>query len=277
MIDQILACMAMAQEDPENQRIQTRHRMRLVETWGVEDGDRILEIGCGQGDTTAVLAYTVGESGFVHGIDLAEPGYGSPVSVGESAKFLMNSMLGSRIQMDFDFDFLKEDAGLESKGYDVVVLSHSSWYLKSHDQLLAIFQKARKIADRVCFAEADLRIEQLEQVPHLLAVLIQAQIEAFKETSRANIRTLVGREDAIRLMERAGWRIVEEDRIVEPELQDGEWEIQYTLHEVLQEAVYMKGLPEKWGDLMQSMGELLQHFESKEMAAPLGSFILIGE
>ena len=131
--------------------------------------------------------------------------------------------------------------------------------------------------ERVCFAEADLRIEQMEQVPHLLAVLIQAQIEAFKETSRANIRTLVGREDAIRLMERAGWRIVDEDRIVEPELQDGEWEIQYTLHEVLQEAEYMEGLPEKWGDLMQSMGELLQHFESKKMAAPLGSFILIGE
>lgn len=277
MIDQILACMAMAQEDPEMQRIQTRHRMRLVETWGIEEGDRILEIGCGQGDTTAVLAHMVGESGFVHGIDLADPEYGSPVSIGESAEFLKRSELGPRIQMDFNFDFLKEDARLEEDGYDLVVLSHSSWYLKSQDQLLAILQKARKIADRICFAEADLRIERFEQVAHMLAVLIQAQVEVFKANSASNIRTLVGREDAIRLMERAGWRIVEEGQIEEPELQDGEWEVQYTLHEVMQEVTTMEDLPEKWGDLLQSLGELLACFERQKMAAPLGSFILIGE
>ena len=277
MIDEILAAMALAQEDRDNQRIQTRHRIKLVETFGIEEGDHILEIGCGQGDTTAVLAYMAGESGFVHGIDLADPDYGSPISVSESATFLMKSDLGSNVQMDFNFDFLEEDAPLEAEGYDVVVLSHSSWYLKSHDQLLAILQKARKVANRICFAEADLRIDRMEQVPHLLSVLIQAQVEVFKKNSHANIRTLVGREDAIRVMERAGWRIVEEDRIEEPELQDGEWEIQYTLHEVMQEARGMDGLPEKWGDLIQSMGELLQHFESGEVADSLGSFILIGE
>lgn len=277
MIDQILQCMSMGHSYPEIQRIQTRHRMRLAETWGIEEGDRILEIGCGQGDTTAVLAYLVGESGFVHGIDLADPDYGSPVSVGESAKFLMKSNLGSRIQMDFNFDFLTKEAPVKTEGYDVVVLSHSSWYLQSHDQLLEILQKARTIAGRLCFAEADLRIDKVDQVPHLLAALIQAQVEVFKENSTSNIRTLVGREDAIRLMERAGWRIVEEDRIEEANLQDGEWEIQYTLHEVMQEATMMNGTSEKWGDLLQTMGELLGYFEGKEMTAPLGSYILIGE
>ena len=277
MIDEILACMALAQEELDNQRIQTRHRIKLVETFGIEEGDRILEIGCGQGDTTAVLAYYVGESGFVHGIDLANPDYGSPVSVGESARFLMESALGSNVKMDFNFDFLAEDSALEAQGYDVVVLSHCSWYLKSHDQLLAILQKARKIADRICFAEADLRIDRLEQVPHLLSVLIQAQVEVFKANSKANIRTLVGREDAIRLLERAGWRIVEEDQIEESELQDGEWEIQYTLHDVMQEAREMDELPKKWRDLIHSMGALLQHFESGEIADSLGSFVLIGE
>ena len=192
MIDQILACMAMAQSEAEIQRIQTRHRIRLAETWGIEEGDRILEIGCGQGDTTAVLAYMAGESGFVHGIDLADPDYGSPVSVGESAKFLMKSSLGSRIQMDFNFDFLQEEVPLESRGYDLVVLSHASWYLQSHDQLLEILKKARLIADRICFAEADLRINRFDQVPHMLAVLIQAQVEVFKANSRSNIRTFVG-------------------------------------------------------------------------------------
>ena len=277
MIDEILSCMAIAKVYQEDQRIQTRHRIRLAKTFGIEPGDRILEIGCGQGDTTAVLAYLAGETGFVHGIDIASSDYGSPVSVGQSAEFLMCSSLGDRIRMAFEVDFLQDDAPLEKEGYDMVVLSHSSWYLKSHDELLAILIKARSLADRICFAEADIRIEAIEQLPHLLAVLIQAQIESVKAKSEANIRTLVARDDALRLMERAGWQIVEETRIVEPELQDGEWEIQYTLHEALHELESMETPSEKWGDLIQSMGELLQHYERKGMSAPLGSYILIGE
>lgn len=277
MIDQILSCMAVAKVYREDQRIQTRHRIRLAETFGIEEGDRILEIGCGQGDTTAVLAYLTGETGLVHGIDIANPDYGSPVSVGESAEFLMSSSLGDRVRMEFEVDFLRDDASLEKEGYDVVILSHSSWYLKSHDELLEILKKARSIAERICFAEADIRIDKMEQLPHLLAVLIQAQMESVKEKSAANIRTLVARDDALRLMERAGWRIVEEARILEPDLQDGEWEIQYTLHEALHELESMETPSEKWGDLLQSMGELLQYYERQGMAAPLGSFVLIGE
>lgn len=277
MIEQILSCMAIAKVYKKDQRIQTRHRIRLAETFGIEEGDRILEIGCGQGDTTAVLAYLVGSTGFVHGIDIANPDYGSPVSVGESAEFLMSSSLGDRVRMEFEVDFLQNEAPLDEKGYDVVILSHSSWYLKSHDELLAILTKANRVADRICFAEADIRIEQMEQLPHLLAVLIQAQIESIKEESSANIRTLVARDDALRLLERAGWRIVEETKVLEPELQDGEWEIQYTLHEALRELEWMETPSEKWGDLIQSMGELLAHYESKGMSAPLGSYVLIGE
>ncbi|MBW9235691.1 class I SAM-dependent methyltransferase, partial [Leptospira santarosai] len=59
------------------QSIQTQHRLKLAEVWGIKDGKRVLEIGCGQGDTTAVLAYLVGDKGFVHGIDIAPTNYGS--------------------------------------------------------------------------------------------------------------------------------------------------------------------------------------------------------
>jgi SAM-dependent methyltransferase len=36
------------------------------------EGDRVLDIGCGLGDTTARLAEIVGESGSAHGVDVAE-------------------------------------------------------------------------------------------------------------------------------------------------------------------------------------------------------------
>lgn len=45
------------------QYIQTEHRMKLGLFWGIQEGSRVLEIGCGQGDTTAVLAHLVGSTG----------------------------------------------------------------------------------------------------------------------------------------------------------------------------------------------------------------------
>ncbi|WML48289.1 hypothetical protein RCG23_24095 [Neobacillus sp. PS3-34] len=61
IIDSILECMALNDNNTNIQRAQTEHRLKLAEFWGIKKGSRVLEIGCGQGDTTAVLAYLVGE------------------------------------------------------------------------------------------------------------------------------------------------------------------------------------------------------------------------
>ncbi|MBQ8508498.1 MAG: hypothetical protein IJ493_01165 [Clostridia bacterium] len=50
---------------------------------------RILEIGYGQGDTTAALAAIVGEGGFVHAVDIASPDYGSPETLGQARERLL--------------------------------------------------------------------------------------------------------------------------------------------------------------------------------------------
>lgn len=65
------------------QYIQTEHRLKLGLFWGIKEGSRVLEIGCGQGDTTAVLAHLVGENGYVHGVDIAPEDYGAPLTVGK--------------------------------------------------------------------------------------------------------------------------------------------------------------------------------------------------
>lgn len=52
---------------PEIEIAQAEHRIELVRRWGdaIAPGHRVLEIGCGQGNATAVLAEAVGEGGSV--------------------------------------------------------------------------------------------------------------------------------------------------------------------------------------------------------------------
>ena len=54
----------------------------------------ILEVGCGQGDLTAVLAHACGPEGHIDAFDPAPPGYGAPVTIGDSADCLLRSPLG---------------------------------------------------------------------------------------------------------------------------------------------------------------------------------------
>lgn len=56
---------------------QVRHRIDILKKWDLLPGSKILEIGCGQGDCTLVLADFVGEHGHVTAIDPAPLDYGS--------------------------------------------------------------------------------------------------------------------------------------------------------------------------------------------------------
>ncbi len=130
MVEYILGLMELSPKAALVQRVQTRHRLNLAEFWAIEKGSRILEIGCGQGDTTAVLAYLVGEEGLVYGVDIAPPDYGSPFTVGDSAAQLKKSSLGKQISMNFEFDVLSSLVNFPDSHFDMIVFSHSSWYLK---------------------------------------------------------------------------------------------------------------------------------------------------
>ncbi len=110
VIDNIVECMAISNGDPTIQRVQTEHRLKLAQYWDIKEGSRILEIGCGQGDTTAVLAYLTGENGFVHGIDRASPDYGRPITLAYAAEHLKKSKLGKQIKIDFDVDLLSPES-----------------------------------------------------------------------------------------------------------------------------------------------------------------------
>ena len=258
MIETIVECMSSDKDMKAVQRIQTEHRLKLVQAWGVKEGSRVLEIGCGQGDTTAALAYVVGEAGFVHGVDIASPDYGAPITVGDAARYLQQSVLGKQIHMEFNVDVLAMDIDFPEDSFDYIVFSHCSWYLKSFEELEAILKKSRKWGKHLCFAEWDARIQTIEQYPHFLAVLIQAQYECFKESGLSNIRTLFTPDDVKRIAESAGWTVTNEQSVHSPQLQDAKWEIAMTLDDYKEEISKLSDVPNKLKSLIQSEVILLE-------------------
>lgn len=276
-VESVIDCMASSKGMSEIQKIQTEHRFKLAELWNIKEGGKVLEIGCGQGDTTAVLAYIVGENGFVHGIDIGSPTYGSPISLGDSADFLLQSNLGNQLKMEFEIDILSPFIDFPENEFDCIVMSHCSWYLKSHEEFLSVLKKIRKWGRKLCFAEWDTRISSVEQYPHLLSILIQAQYESFKQNSESNIRTLFTPNDIKNICESSGWKVINETSILSPQLQDGRWEVNKTLADLDIELKNIENMPSKLTGLIRSEVKMLEDFIKINEIKPLSVFVFVAK
>ena len=272
VIKNIVNCMASNEGLASIQRIQTAHRLKLVQFWGIKSGSRVLEIGCGQGDTTAALAFVVGEQGLVHGIDIASPNYGAPVTLGDAARYLEQSKLGRQLKIEFNVDVLATDVDFPDNSFDYIVFSHCSWYLTSFEELETILKKIRPWGKELCFAEWDPRIKTMAQYPHFIAALIQSQYECFKESSLSNVRTLFTPMDVKRIADSTGWTITQEQSIDSPQLQDGEWEIDLVVTEYREEIQSLVHLPDKLLELIQSEVGLLEAARERHGVKPLSTY-----
>ncbi|KAI8583900.1 hypothetical protein K450DRAFT_220500 [Umbelopsis ramanniana AG] len=237
---------------------QTRHRIKLVKEWAIADASSVLEIGCGQGDTTVVLADAVGSKGKITGIDIAEEDYGSPLTVGQSMQHLKNGDIGDRIDYHFNTDITKPEADVYS-GYDVAILSHCSFYFNYPEDLVNIFANLRKKAKTLCFAEHLAYVpESKDQLPHFLALSIHAQIQARVGSQRANIRTLFTPDMIRTACENAGWKIKREFQVETPELQDAGWEVSDLLRIKDQELMDAAKGDKKWLELIKAHLQILK-------------------
>lgn len=271
MIERIMSVYADGSEDMrKNQSIQTAHRLKLIEAWGIQEGDHVLEIGCGQGDTTVALAFSVGETGFVYGVDIASENYGAPETLGQARARIQNSEIGNRVQMDFDFDIARDELFDEGQ-FDCVVLSHCLWYFASFDELVNILSKVRKYAKRLCLAEWDPRITESGQLGHFKAATIQAICESFKQGSHANIRTMFYPAEIEKAVQESGWKITQTKCIQSPDLQDGAWEVWAAVNLYPEEIKLLADMPQRLKCLlMAQIGEL----RTEKALMPMSVFCL---
>lgn len=254
--------------------IQSRHRANLVATWDIGEGATILEVGCGQGDMTRVLANAVGSKGRVVAVDIADENYGSPQTLRQATDQIAASAVGDRIEFRFEFDIQDPKNAFGDREFDAVVLAHSSWYVSSSDELRRIFQTVRCFADKLLFAEWDLEPQLYEQLPHLLAVLIQGQIESFKSESTANVRTPLHKSTVRTLIKQAGWSIERECTVDAQAMQDADWEIQECLRHVYRQAEF-PGIPEKTVRFLAAQQEVLRGIAKPTMNSSLPAYSIL--
>lgn len=222
---------------------QAVHRINLINAWGsaaIRPGSQILELGCGQGTCTAVLAEAVqvsqsqdSASGHVTALDPAPSTYGAPFTLGQAQSHLRTSSLvpaGIRSAITFHLEadlssFLSRPENKDAK-WDTAVLAHCIWYFPSPLEVLeSILLALKGRAERVCIAEYALQASDPKAAPHVLTALARAALEAHKPNSTENIQGLVSPRGLKEVAARTGWR-VEREAVVVPEkdLSDGYWE-----------------------------------------------------
>lgn len=265
-MEHILNCMKIIGDDTI-QRTQLTHRLELVRAFQLEKGMRVLEIGCGQGDTTVVLADAVGPAGQVTAIDIATKEYGAPITLGEASETIAKSPLGQIIDFHYETDFLQFPI---EEPFDVVVLSHCSWYFQNAELLEAYMQKIRAVAKRVCFAEWDIDYTLPSQRAHFCAANILALYTAFIEDD-GNIQNLFHKSHIKKILENTGFTITNEQLIDASYLQDGQWEVDYSNY-LLNE---FPQVPAKIQTLVESFAYLMN--EQQEAVLSLNSFVLCAD
>ncbi|KAI5239329.1 S-adenosyl-L-methionine-dependent methyltransferase [Aureobasidium subglaciale] len=213
------------------QHAQTIHRIELLNYWPTIDGAIVLELGCGQGDCTAVLASAVGQLGSIVAVDPASLNYGAPYTLGQAQNHISKSQLGERItwirQSPLDYlSSLPSSSSNDHYTFDATVLAHCLWYFPSPSLVLETFRALRKHSKRLLLAEWSLTATSPLAHPHVLAALTQAALECRKAESHSNVRTVLSPKRLTELAREAGWQLQSEDQIECGEgMSDGQWEV----------------------------------------------------
>ncbi|KAF4124340.1 SAM-dependent methyltransferase [Geosmithia morbida] len=230
------------------QHSQTLHRLVLLQHWNIAAGSRVLELGCGQGDCTAVLAHAVDEQGHVVAVDPADLDYGSPYTLGQAQSHISQGPLGGRITwvQQSPLDYLQSpslpppaDGGTQA--FDAAVLAHSLWYFASPSLVLSTLKALKRHSKRLLLAEWSLAASHPSAQPHVLAALAQGSLQCRRgdgDGGDSNVRTVLGPKRIIELALEAGWQLNSETRVQGGEgLLDGQWEVSACLSSSFQRDV----------------------------------------
>ncbi|GKT51876.1 methyltransferase ustM [Colletotrichum spaethianum] len=213
---------------------QLAHRLRLAALWSIAPSTKVLDIGCGQGDSSLALSHVVGpptpDGDNTTGAGAAS---GAPPGPGHA-------------------DAPAYLASNPSASFDTAALCHSLWYFPSRAAVVALFEALYSSGQvkRLCFAEYALTARTPSQKPHEMAVAAQKRFHALREDRgltlhQANVRGALDPEEMVALAQEAGWKLVERGVVDTPGLLDGRWEVGAVVDPSWAEEVAEEGLGKK--------------------------------
>jgi SAM-dependent methyltransferase len=218
--------------------IQHQHRNEIINKFNIKKNTKVLEIGCGQGNSTYILASKVGENGLVVGIDTADENYGSPMTLEQSLELLLKSKLGKRINIKLNTNLLNDITWDEFKKeytekFDYIVFMLSSWYIESEDQFKKLLIRLREIGNVLCFADFNPIPIYFENIPHYIAITLQSELYNIRNIYigenngyNPNVRSIFTVDKIKEIMIESKWKnILNESEIETDKLQDGKWEV----------------------------------------------------
>lgn len=138
-----------------------------------------------------------------------------------------------------------QDIQSTTASYDVAVLSHCIWYFASPAVLFELLQLLAIHAKRICIAEYALSASRPSMIPHVIAAVAQASLEAHIPDSTNNIRTILSPDAIKEIASALGLKVLKET-VVAPsaKLYDGRWETLAVLEKEFEDKVvkYVKDL-----------------------------------
>ncbi|KZL80318.1 sam-dependent methyltransferase [Colletotrichum incanum] len=262
---------------------QLTHRLRLTTVWSIAPSTKVLDIGCGQGDSALVLSHAVGPPtpdgsnttsagaasgvppgpGHVTALDPAPGAYGAPYTLAESQSYILSSPYGARITFH-QSDAPAYLASNPSASFDSATLCHSLWYFPSRAAISSLFESLYSSGQikRLCFAEYSLKARTSSQKPHEMAVAVQKRFHELREDRgftlhQANVRGALDPEEMVTLAQEAGWELRERGVVDTPGMLDGHWEVGAVIDPSWTEEVVGEGLErEAEEELLERVAEI---------------------
>lgn len=254
-LDELLACYLHPAEYRATAIVPSfYHRLNILDAWAIPTSDtRLLDIGCGQGESCLVMANT-SKNVQVTGLDRGPPDYGSPYTLAQSQEFILASPLGQRItfKRTDPVAFLKGGDGQVPGSFDAACFMHSLWYFSSADEVRHVFSAlAESNVSRIYIAEWAGTASRPEQEAHLLAFQAQKKlynmrpVEGESRLHDQNVRGALLPEELLDLAAQAGgYKVARSGSLAAPDnVLDGVWEAGYvTSNDYTQSVLELKNL-----------------------------------
>lgn len=255
-VDTLLANFLYPEELKDNVFIpRFKHRISIVNAWNIPLSNpssplKIVDIGCGQGESSVTLAVLLGSASTITGIDTARPDYGGPYTVSETHAHISASSLGKQIS------FQRKDAAsffATRPPVDAVTLCHSLWYFPSPESVAALFTTLAQVrVPRVYLAEYAFAgsLPDGQQEPHILAARAQALFHSYKQPQPAdpgprapNVRSALAVERTVQDAAAAGFVVRRRGTFVPAaDMIEGHLEARYVVKDMFAESVRAEGL-----------------------------------